>query len=209
MLTGRFLTGERLIQRGPKPWYRLKRYQLPIVAAIVLAAVLTDRYDTYSSPQRAHQLVSLYSSVRQDLQSCRDGVAVATAAWHKLPPTPPARSAAAAANLARTAEANCTPASDDGGIYNLGSLQVPGALNKENKLPLALYDLEAWAYPNAARALIDLESLDRNPEDTAARTALATAAYTMQRQSTAAKAIFQSASATLGANLHWQNLPQP
>ncbi len=180
-VTGRFLTGSRETRVVVQHWYRQFRYQLPIIVVIVVAAFLTDRYDNYTPAQTGKQLVSFYSTIKTDLQSCNDGVAVATQAWHQLTATPPKTSLGNATSLAKEAEANCTPVSDDGGVYDLEGATVPGALSKYDKLSVALYDLGQWAYPNAAQSLLDIEALEKNPQDASARANLAKSKSDMVR----------------------------
>lgn len=208
-MTGRFLTGGQ-VQRGPKPWYRLRRYQLPIAAVIIALAFVADRYDTYTPSQRGGQLRSFHSSIRRDLSTCVQGVTVAKQAWEGLNASPIRGSADHAAALAKAAEANCTPVSQDGGVYNLGSLQVPGALKSESShLSLALYDLDEWAYPHAARALLDLEYLDHHPGDQPTRAALRLTTAAMVKESRGANAIFAGAAKHFHTHVARFYLPLP
>lgn len=206
-MVGRFLTGPSQVRLGPKPWYRRLRYQLPIVALVVVAAVVTDRYDRYTPEQRGTELVTFYSDINQDLSACVDGVTVAGQAYRNLTAAPLTETTKNAAALARTAEVNCTPVSDDGGVYDLDSSQVPGELSTVAQLSAALSDLQQWAYPYAARALLDVEQLDSDPGNTAAKASLHQEEAAMAGENAAAKRIFAAAAKDLGTHLQLVNLP--
>jgi hypothetical protein len=208
-VTGRFLTGSRQTRIVEQHWYRQFRYQLPIIVVIVIAAFLTDRYDNYTPAQTGKQLASFYSTIKTDLQSCNDGVIVATQAWHQLTATPPKTSLGNATSLAKEAEANCTPVSDDGGVYDLEGATVPGALSKYDKLSVALYDLGQWAYPNAAQSLLDIEALEKNPQDASARANLARSTSNMRHDGSAATDTIMATAKKLNTKLQVLVLGQP
>ena len=208
-MTGRFLTGDRQAQVGRRPWYRLRRYRFGIVAVVVLLAVVADRYDNYTPTDQIHQLRSLYASVTSDLSACVGGTTLATRAWSALGPGPTRAAADHAAALASEAEVNCTPVSDDGGVYDLANMQVPGALTKVHRLSLALYDLTEWAYPEAAQALLDLKTLDHHPADRATRAALARSAAKMRSDARTADGILSAAARRYGIHLRLERLPVP
>ncbi|MGH9064911.1 MAG: hypothetical protein ACRDZQ_08700 [Acidimicrobiales bacterium] len=196
---GGFLSAPSKVGKGRRPWYRRRRYQLLIAVVIVGLAVLSDRYDTYSSPQRAAKLTTLYDQVRGDLYICNGGLGAVLGAWHRLGPAPSPAEAARVAKLAKQAEANCTPTTSD--VYDLVSIQVPGALSSYPKLTLAVYSLGTWAYPHAATVLLDVEQLAMHPGDKATAASLASNGRAMAADESSAAAIFGQVASDLGTHL--------
>ncbi|MHB1710715.1 MAG: hypothetical protein ACYCV7_04835 [Acidimicrobiales bacterium] len=170
------------------------------VAVVVGAAILTDRYDNYSPPQRSAALVSFYRTLRADLTTCNDGVSLTITRWDAEQAggsgSPTAGKVVA---LAKQAEANCTPVSP--GTYNLESAQVPGPLSSYQQMTLAAYQLGQWAYPDAASALLAIETLATDPSDVGARAQLAVATRGMTASGARAQSIFDSMATTLGARI--------
>ncbi len=209
-MTGRFLTAPNQPRpSGPRPWYRLRRYQLPIVAVIIALAFFSDRYDHYTTSQRGGQLRSFHQTIKGDLATCTQGLDYSTRAWHALGAHPTGGARANVASTAKAAEANCTPVSDDGGVYALSTLQVPGALGKVGRLSLAVYQLSAWAYPNAAKALLDIETLAQHPGDRTTSAALAKTSGIMKGDAASADKIFAQAAGIVGTHVSSFGLPSP
>lgn len=168
-MTGRFLTQPRARTRSRlRPWYQKRPYQVAVAAVVVATAVVTDRYDHYDPVQQQHRLTSLASTVRSDLQFCRDGVALVERRWAALPADATVAQRRQVGTIAGDAEPSCTPVGQDGGVYSLASLQPTRGLPHTNELTQALYDATEWAYPSAARYLLAVETLARNPGDAGA-----------------------------------------
>jgi len=168
-MTGRFLTQPRSRDRSRlRPWYQKRPYQVAVAAVVVATAVVTDRYDHYDPVQQQHQLTNLASTVRSDLQFCRDGVALVERRWAALPADATVAQRRRVGVTASEAEPSCTPVGQDGGVYSLASLQAPRGLPQTNDLTQALYDATEWTYPSAARYLLAVETLTRNPGDAGA-----------------------------------------
>lgn len=172
-----------------------------------MAAILTDRYDRYTPPQRAATFRSYYAQLLTDLSSCNDGVTLAGRDLRRLQSGAPAPSPAALVALARAAEANCTPASHD--IYSLESAQVPGALSGYPQLSLATYQLGQWAYPSAAEALLAVETLAVTPTDAGARAKLDGARTAMAAITTEAATTFTAVAVRLHTTIAPLRLAQP
>lgn len=186
--------------RPPRPWYRRWRVYILGIAVVVGAAFLTDHYDNYSTPQRSAALVSFYQALRTDLTTCNDGVSLTITRWHaEQTGGQGAPTADGVAALAKQAEANCTPVSPD--TYNLESAQVPGALSSYHQMTLAAYQLGQWAYPNAASALLAIETLVTDPTNAGARAKLAAATHGMDDAVTSAQNIFDTLATTLGTRI--------
>lgn len=182
-------------------------YALAVVV-VMGAAFFTDRYDNYTPPQRSAALVSFYQQLRTDLTTCNEGVSLTMARWHaEQAGGSRAPTAGQVVALATQAEANCTPAGTD--TYNLESAQVPGALSSYHQVSLAVYQLGQWAYPNAASALLAIETLVTNPADVAAQAKLASATRGMDGTVASAQSIFDSVATTLGTRITPLHLARP
>ena len=193
--------------RGPKPWYRRRRWQLAAVSLVVVAAILTDRYDHYTPPQRAATFRSYYNQLVTDLSTCNDGVTLAGQDLRLIQSGGATVSPASVVALARSAEANCTPTSAD--IYTLESAQVPGALSGYTQLTLATYQLGQWAYPNAAEALLAVETLATSPADATATAKLDAARAAMTAIAGQAASTFNSVSSQLHTSIPPLGLASP
>lgn len=198
-----FLSAPQLRRRGwsftpptRRPWYLRRTVWLLTAILVVGAAVFTDRSAAYTSGQRASQFRSFYAHVRSDLATCNEDLSYVLHTWHGAAGSP-APASPTIARRARQFEADCTPASNSGDIYDLESLQVPGALSQYHQLSVAVYDLGAWAYPHAARALLDISALAARPGDRAARSNLTTTARAMRSDAASAQRIFDSAYANV------------
>lgn len=193
---------------GRPPWYKLRLVWAAAAVAVIGAAYLTDRYDNYSAPQRSAILVSFVGQLKSDLGPCNDGVTLTFTRWsQQLSDTPGAPTPAALSSLARSAEAHCTPASSS--AYALISLQAPGALSPYPEVGLAVYQLGSWTYPNAANALLAIETLAVQPSDPAAKARLDSAESAMRAASAQASALLSKAAKALGAKIPALDLATP
>ncbi|GEM_PF-4202517 len=207
---GGFLSAPKAtrLPRGPRPWYR--RWPVYLLAALVVAGAcfFVDRYDTYTSPQRVAALSSFRAQMLSDLAGCTEGVRLVERRWQRLGAHPAPGSRAEALRFAKEVESNCTPVNSD--IYNLLTMQVPGALSQVNQVAnLALYDAGSWAYPHATRALLDVEALMAHPGNEQARARLTSESRAMVKEARAAQANLDRAATTLGAHLRPLGLPAP
>jgi hypothetical protein len=194
---------------GPRPWYRRRLVQAGIVVVIIASAVLTDRYVTYTTPERASSFSSFYQELTGDIESCNDGVVLTMKAWRRLETGGPgAPTVSQVRNLAENSEGQCTPANN--AIYVIDSTDVPGALaTAYPQLSVAVYDLGNWADPGAAEAMVAIAALAASPGDQSALAKLDQSAAIMQTDSSAVASILSATCAALTVPYHNFDLARP
>jgi hypothetical protein len=193
---------------GPRPWYRRRPVYLLAALVVAGASYFVDRYDTYTSPERVAALSSFRTQMLGDLAGCTQGIRLVDRAWRRLGPAPSQGQREGQLRFAKEVESNCTPVNSD--IYSLLTMQVPGALSQAKQVAnLALYDVGAWAYPHAARALLDVETLLAQPGNRAGRARLAAESRSMLREADAAQTNLNRVASILGTHLPPLHLPAP
>jgi hypothetical protein len=127
-----------------------------MVAVAVAAAVVLDLPHPASTSERTTDLESVLAEMRTDIGSCNVNVQEVLRAYAAVV-AGDHRDRGEAERIAQQNEPLCTPAGN-GDLYDLGTLDIPSDV-----VPLGVQrmatDLDRWAFPEAAQAILDVEAL--------------------------------------------------
>ena len=177
---------------------RRSRYLAIGVGLFVAGSVAFNIGRPEARSDRAGDLRALASHVVTDTRACnssaRDSFTAYTEVLHGHP-----SERAAAEKLIADDEQYCTPVGNTD-LYDLATLEVPGTL-RSYRLQPALLDLSSWAYPNAASAISDVDTLLARPGDPLARADLGRRLQQMGELSSSASGAFDRAAVALGTTI--------
>ncbi|HUZ22596.1 MAG TPA: hypothetical protein VMV07_02410 [Streptosporangiaceae bacterium] len=135
---------------------RSPRWLIPAGALLLAIAVAVGLTHRPSNQERASDLRGLLAAVNYDIESCAGGVRESLQVLQAVD-SGSSHDAAAAASIANTGSANCSPANNEL-IDDLESYQVPESLASFH-LQLAVTGLIDWAAPDAVQVQADVATV--------------------------------------------------
>ncbi|MDA8103411.1 MAG: hypothetical protein M0Z34_10660 [Nitrospiraceae bacterium] len=178
-----------------KPWY-LRTWAISVAVVIALAIVVISDYPRAANKaDRASVYAALQTEIWGDVQSCNASlndtiIAVGEILSHQSTDTVTAN------EIATTNEPNCNP-SGSSDLLDLASINVPNLL-VNYKIKTIVFDLDNWAFPNAAAIINDLKGLLAHPNSTSLRADILQRQQLMDQLASESQAMMDANSHTLG-----------